>query len=206
MILVSGATATVHRYSGSGRLGRLLRPGNGNGPDAMPWAADNGAFSGFDPVGFRAFLERIAGAPGCLWVTAPDVVADHAATLALFAEWEPELHRAGFPVAFVLQDGAAVSSVPWASCEAVFVGGSTLWKVSEHARELVRHGRAIGKRCHMGRVNTLGRIRIAHEFGVDSIDGTKFSKWPDEWIPWGLATLARIERQGTLALGRRRSA
>lgn len=201
MILVSGATATVDRYAGSGCIGRLLRPGNGNRPTALPWAADNGAFTGFDADKFRDFLDRIANASGCMWVAAPDVVADHSATLERFASWEPEMHRAGFPVAFVLQDGADPSSVPWSSCDAVFIGGSTRWKVSEMARGLIMHARRRGKRTHMGRVNTRSRMLIAHQFGVDTIDGTKFSKWPDEWIPWGIRTIRALEQQRPLPLG-----
>jgi hypothetical protein len=198
MILVSGATATVAEWAGHPRLGRLLRPGNGNRPDGLPWAVDNGAFKNFDERAFEVLLDRLANLPGCLWVAAPDVVADHAATLERFAKWEATLHWLGFPVAFVLQDGCDVASVPWESLEAVFVGGSTEFKQSERARELVARARQLGKRAHMGRVNTARRMRIAHQFGCDTIDGTAFSRYPDIKIPWALSALSGIELQRPL--------
>lgn len=200
ILLISGATTTVKRYAASGRIGRLLRPGNGNLPDSLPWAADNGAFSGFDPVAFRSFLARIKGYPGCLWVAAPDVVANHAATLSLFREWEPELHAAGFPVAFILQDGATTEEIPWSSCEAVFIGGTTRFKLSRRAADLVAEGRERGKLCHMGRVNTKRRLRAAYQYGCDSVDGTSFSRWPDLWIPKGMNVLENLDRQDWLPL------
>ncbi len=201
MILVSGATATMAEWAGHPRLGRLLRPGNGNRPDALPWAVDNGAFKNFDARAFEGLLDRIAGAPGCLWVAAPDVVADHAATLDRFAEWEPRLHARGLPVAFVLQDGSSVETVPWLTCDAVFIGGSTAFKQSETARRQIGRARQLGKRTHMGRVNTARRMRIAHQFGVDTIDGTTFSRYPAIKIPWALAALSALELQCPLALG-----
>lgn len=132
MLLVSGATRTMAALAGDPHLGRLLRPGNGNRPDVLPWAVDNGAFAGFDADAFVEALGRFSGAPGCLWVAAPDVVADAAATLERFREWEPRLHSDGWPVAFVAQDG--LDAPPWDSFECLFVGGSTAYKLGPEAR------------------------------------------------------------------------
>lgn len=192
MLLVSGATATMARIRHP-QLGRLLRPGNGNRPDDLAWAVDNGAFAGFDAGAFAAMLERFRGAPGCMWVAAPDVVADAAATFDRFREWEPRLHRDGWPVAFVAQDGLVTP--PWDHFEALFVGGSTEYKLSREARHLVVEAKRRGKLVHMGRVNTVRRLRYAYEIGSDSVDGTKFSRFPDRWIPWALRWLEAIERQ-----------
>lgn len=192
MLLVSGATKTMARVRDP-RLGRLLRPGNGNRPDELPWAADNGAYSGFDSKAFLRMLERYQGAPGCLWVAAPDVVGDADATLALFREWEPRIHAGGWPVAFVAQDGLV--DPPWDSFECLFVGGSTDYKLGREARHVVVEAKRRGKLAHMGRVNTVRRFRYAHEIGCDSFDGTQFSRFPDRWIPWALEWLDTITPQ-----------
>jgi hypothetical protein len=197
MLLVSGATKTVSRIQDP-RLGVLLRPGNGNLPGARPWAVDNGAFAGFDEPAFVALLERVHGAPGCLWVVAPDVVADAPATLALFDAWAPRIRALGFPLAFVAQDGLARAAVPWEGFDCLFLGGSTAYKLSGELMELALEAKQRGKLVHMGRVNTLRRMTYAHMLGADSIDGTSFSRFPDRWIPWALDGLERIERQPSL--------
>lgn len=192
MLLVSGATATLRRIRDP-HLGRLLRPGNGNRPDDLPWAADNGAFSGFDPRAFAALLDAIAGHPGCLWAAAPDVVASSDGTDALFAEWEPRIHALGLPVAYVGQDG--LRSPPWESLECLFIGGSTEWKLGRTAEVLSREARRRGKLVHVGRVNTRRRFRAAMIIGADSVDGTAFSRFPDTQIPRALAWLREMEPQ-----------
>jgi hypothetical protein len=63
----------------------------------FPWAADNGAFTGFDAAAFASLLGRVAGKPGCLFVACPDVVGDARATLALFDIWQPVLKAVGVP-------------------------------------------------------------------------------------------------------------
>lgn len=172
-------------------LGILLTPRAGNRVDValelgIPWAADNSAFSGFDEAKFLRMLDRIAGKPGCLWVAAPDVVADADATLHLYERWELVIRRHGLPVGLVLQDGQEELEVPWDRCDAVFVGGSTDWKLGPHVRRLVAEAKACGKLAHMGRVNSRKRIRYAVEIGCDSCDGSGFSRWPDMKIAKGL--------------------
>jgi hypothetical protein len=195
MLLVSGATATLERIRHP-RLGRLMRPGNGNRPDALPWAADNGAYGGFEASSFEAMLERFAGARGCRWVAAPDVVAEAEATLAQFKEWEPRLHAAGWPIAFVAQDG--LTCPPWDHFETLFVGGTTNYKLGPEVRRFVVEAKRRGKGVHMGRVNSVRRLRYAYEIGCDSVDGTKFSRFPDTWIPWALDWIDTIAVQGLL--------
>lgn len=198
MLLVSGATRTVARLADSAHLGQLMRPGNGNSPGTLPWAADNGAFAGFDADAFIGMLRRFETTPGCMWVTAPDVVGDSRATLDLFDAWEEVIHGHGFPVAFVAQDGLTPREVPWGRCEALFIGGSTEWKLGPVAEACTRVARAAGLRVHMGRVNTIRRMRVAYGWGVDSIDGTQFSMFPDRWLPWALDALAAMHRQEVL--------
>jgi len=198
LLLVSGATRTVSRLVREGRaehLGVLLRPGNGNGPTSLPWGVDNGAFTGFDAAAFRALLAGVRGCPGCLFVAAPDVVGEGRATLALFDEWHVELRASGLPVAIVAQDGMTVESVPWDRVDAIFVGGSTAWKLGADARAIALGARRRDRWVHFGRVNSLRRMRAVLSMGAQSIDGTKWSRWSDTFIPGGLADLANIDRQ-----------
>jgi hypothetical protein len=198
MLLVSGSTKTMATISDP-RLGTLLRPGNGNLPTGRPWAADNGAFSGFNEKAFVHMLGRLKGLPGCLWVAAPDVVADATATLALFDLWEPRIRAMGFPVAFIAQDGLNGQDVPWDRFECLFIGGSTAYKLGPSAQARALEAKARGKLVHMGRVNSIERMKIAHQIGVDSVDGTAFSRFGKRWIQWGLDALReQVEPQQSL--------
>jgi hypothetical protein len=141
----------------------------------MPWGVDNGAFSGFDPVAFRELVGRSAGKPGLLWVVCPDVVADARATLEMWRVWSPVLRSASVPVAFVLQDGQERHELPAADC--YFIGGSTEFKLSEAAADLAAEGKRRGAWVHMGRVNSLRRLAIAHDMGCDSVDGSGYSRF-----------------------------
>lgn len=190
-MLVSGATKTIRQFKDSPYLGHLLTPANGNRVESLletglPWAADNGAFAGFNERRFLRMLDRIEGRTGCLFVAAPDVVADAEATLNLFGGWRQEIAGRGLPVAFVAQDGLEALRVPWGRFDALFLGGSTEWKLGKHAEALCRKAKARGKWVHMGRVNTRHRIRLAATWGCDSVDGTGFSRWPEARIPKGL--------------------
>lgn len=191
-ILVSGGTATPQRCrpKWDDWLGHLDIPAKGASRQALessglPVAADNGAFTGFNAGAFRRMVEKLKGLPTLLWVVCPDVVADAAGTLRLFEEWVPQL-RSVVPVAFVLQDGQERLEVPWRYVDAVFVGGSTAWKVSEAAGDLVAEAKRRKLWAHMGRVNSLRRIRTAIDFGCDSVDGGQFSRWGDVKLDRGL--------------------
>lgn len=197
MLLVSGATKTVARISDP-RLGNLLRPGNGNRPDARPWAVDNGAFAGFEEAAFERLLARLVDIPGCLWVAAPDVVADAEATLASFVKWEPRIRSLGFDVVFVLQDGQRAESIPWERLECLFIGGSTEYKMGAEARAFAAEAKRRGKLVHMGRVNSLRRLRYADAIGCDSVDGTKYSRFADTHLPRALRALRRLADQQRL--------
>lgn len=198
MLLVSGATRTTARFASNDHLGTLIVPGNGNKPTGKPWACDNGAFSGFREDAFLKMLDRVSEFQGCLWVAAPDVPYNAAATLDLFNRWEPLIRERGFPVALVAQDVLTIASTPWERLECLFVGGGDAFKLGPEARELVAEAKRRGKLVHMGRVNTETRLRYAFEIGCDSVDGSAWTKWSDRWLGWGLRKLDRIESQGLL--------
>lgn len=171
--------------------GRLLVPrcwdrAADTAAEGIPWAVDNDCFNGFNRRAWLRMLLSLTGLPGCLFVNAPDVVSDHDATLRLFDEWEPTIRMTGFPVAFVLQNGATIESVPWDRADAAFVGGCTDWKLGAEAEGIVREARRLGKHVHMGRVNTYRRIRYASSIGCDSVDGTKWARFRDTYMPSGV--------------------
>lgn len=184
-------------------LGTLVTPSNGAFAQArrlwsnygMPWAADNECFLGLDSVKYRGMLARIAGAPGCLWVTVPDVVGDAAATMSLFDDWADEVKGSGHPLALVAQDGAESLPVPWDRIGALFIGGSTEWKLSAHAAGLAAKALSMGKAVHMGRVNTLTRYRHAHAIGCHTVDGTNVCMWPDIYLPRCARWLRSLDTQ-----------
>lgn len=197
-LLVSGSTLKLRELLPGNEdvLGMIVAPSCGKRVPAMlksglPWAADNGAFSGFAPERFRAFLRKIAGRPGCLFLAVPDVVGRARATLSRFHEWALECRAAGQPLALVGQDGLEGLDVPWKLFDALFIGGSTRWKESQHAADLALAAKRRGHHVHMGRVNSRRRLRIAMSWGCDSCDGTGMSKFGD----LHLADLLRWRRE-----------
>lgn len=183
LLLVSGATRDVMRLRLQANLGVLMTPRGGHSAQwlretGLPWACDNDAFSGFDADRFIRMLDVLRGVPGCRFVSCPDVVGDAQATLARFKEWELSITVRCFPVALVAQDGLEYESIPWDLFDALFIGGSTIWKLGRAAAGLIQEAKQRGKWVHMGRVNSFTRIEYAASLGVDSIDGTHFSIEP----------------------------
>lgn len=137
---------------------------------------DNGAFSNFDPKAFLSLLKRETPRRGlCRFVAVPDVVGSARRTLEVFDHWAPALQE--WPLALVCQDGQEDLSIPWDRIAAVFIGGSTDWKMSGYAAACIKASKAIGKWCHVGRVNTPARFEHFEKLGADSIDGTGLSRY-----------------------------
>lgn len=142
----------------------------------LPWAIDNGAFAGFDEKSFLSLLKREEHhKASCLFVTAPDVVGSARRTLECFERWRSRL--AAWPLALVAQDGQQDLPIPWDDVAAVFIGGSTEFKLSAHAAHIVKAAKILGKWAHVGRVNTPDRFAYFEEMGADSIDGTGISRY-----------------------------
>lgn len=213
LLLVTTSHPDMARHAHP-HLGRLIQPRHyssieATARDGIPWAADNDCFQALDPDAFTNMLDRITGLPGCLFVTCPDVVGDHAATVAQFARWAPGIARRGLPVAFVLQDGCTISEVPWWDIAAVFIGGSTEFKLGAQAERIVRYAKTLKRGymkpvwVHMGRVNSEKRIRYAEEIGCDSVDGTGWARWNITNLNRGLNATrdaASRQRQERIAL------
>ncbi len=207
-ILVSGATKTVKRIGGE-YLGHLQTPQTGNDLDTLlrsglPWAADNAAFSNPDDIKFwnmviDAWSLMQFNPP--MWVAVPDVVGNHEQTLEMFHgwvnQWEEEIGHVPVPLAFVLQNGATIDSIPWEQIVAVFVGGDDNFKLND-CIPLVEEARARGKMVHVGRVNSLKRLRFAMGLGADTVDGSGYSKFAEATLPRAIAEIASYEAQPML--------
>ena len=147
-------------------------------PDGSPapYAMDNGAWTAFvrgtpfDAPAFRFALERIG--EGTVWVVMPDCVGDAQRTLEMAEEWWPELCQ--HQVLLAVQDGMRQDQVvAWLDrgLAGIFVGGSTEWKLRTLA-DWARLARDHGRICHVGRVNSVRRVRQCIDAGVHSVDGT----------------------------------
>lgn len=140
------------------------------------FAIDNGAFAGFDARSFLSLLERESERKSlCRFVAVPDVVGSARRTLEVFHHWAPKLK--GWPLALVAQDGQESLPIDWWRLDAVFIGGTTEWKMGPHAKAIVLAGKAMGKWVHAGRVNTPARLEHFEKLGADSIDGTGLSRY-----------------------------
>lgn len=170
---------------------------------------------------------RADRADSCLFATAPDVVGDAAATLERSLPWLPKIRALGFPAALVAQNGLESLAIPWDSFDALFLGGSpecipcghvfrerrspkrdercpkcgrqlTEWKLGPHASQLAAEAKRRGKWVHMGRVNSLRRLRYADDIGCDSADGTFLAFGPDANLPRVLRWTRDIHEQPSL--------
>jgi hypothetical protein len=147
------------------------------------WAADNDAFHCFDEARYRRMLDAIAASDHPpRFVTLPDVVGDHRSTLALAHLWKPELDQRGLPAAFVLQNGveqAFFSDIP--AVPAFFIGGDDQFKmgawVQNFGPELKRSSPKTW--LHLGRVNSIKRLRYALRICCDSCDGSGMGRFED---------------------------
>lgn len=191
--LISGATKDVKKQLLSPYIGQLISPRSRNRIILNEWAADNDCFNGWGTDEERRYRRMLKGIPkGARFVTCPDKVGDHGTTLSRWDYWSREVESNGHVPAFVLQDGCGLGDVP--ECHAVFIGGSTEYKLSEGVVRIVEWAKRLGMWVHMGRVNSQRRINYAASIGCDSIDGTKCSMFPG-FIPTYLSWVEAATNQ-----------
>ncbi len=148
----------------------------------MRYGIDNGAWSAyqkgtpFDAALFRGLLEGLGA--GADWIVVPDVVAGGLDSLRFSESWFDELERFSPIKLLPVQDGMTPADVAplLGPRRGIFVGGSTEWKEStmEQWGELAR---ARGCHLHVGRVNSIRRIRLCALAGADSFDGTSVTRY-----------------------------
>jgi len=181
----------VHNtWQGRTGIGFLHTPDMGNSPvPGAVWAADNGCFKDPDNFDLHRYIDWLAqrDRESCLFATAPDwppqpglglTKGDWSCTIDRYPEGAAPIRGLGYPVALVAQDGfehyldRVLIWFASAIVDALFIGGSTEWKLSGAAAECVQEARRWGLWVHMGRVNSGKRLRIAADMGCDSADGT----------------------------------
>ena len=173
--------------------------------DGVPWVMDNGCFSDFDEAAFIRMANQAIWDNECEWFAMPDVVGSHADTLHLFNQYEEKLGKMWIPkpdfslkAAFVIQDGCNKNDIPWSRIRAVFLGGSTEFKLSRKAYVILEEAKKRGKWVHVGRVNTPPRLTYFHDI-ADSVDGSGMAKY-DHMLDDALDTLARLKGTKQLKL------
>lgn len=197
ILLVSGATKTMQKYKGHPNLGAFLTPRTGNSLKTLEgflWASDNSAFNNFNEKRFIKMLEKIKGTD-CKFVPCPDKVGDSKETMKLFYEYYPIIKKYNLPIALVLQDGMTKDFIPFDLIDAIFIGGSTEYKLGHEVREIVSFAKKNKKWIHMGRVNSNKRLKYAYDIGCDSVDGSGYSMFAEIMIPKALNFLENIEKE-----------
>lgn len=186
VMLGNHSSPLFHYWAGKypGKVGWLIGPSGQRKTKLRPWtpyACDNDAFTAWQndtPWDENAYLEflqwifRQSQRP--LWVTVPDVVTNRDATIENWDKYAPRCREHGHDLAFVMQDGMTPDDVP-TDADLVFIGGTFRWKWNN----LPAFCEAL-PRVHVGRVNTLSKIRRAAELGVESVDGTGWFRRPEE--------------------------
>lgn len=204
MYFTSPSTRAIRDAMTTGLLGMINTPANQHRtPPGAAVIFDNGCFGVGYPGddGYIAFLEsRADDARRCLFAVAPDVAPAGPMTVSLERS-RPMLNRirnVGLPVALAVQNGTEHVQLPWDDFDAVFIGGDTAWKLGAEVRAVVTEARSRGKHVHMGRVNSLRRLRYAGAIGCDSADGTYLAFGPDVNLPPLLGWLRAVNDQCTL--------
>jgi len=160
-------------------LGQLLSPATSYLFLGYPYGIDNSAFSNFDSARFKAVLKRQTDTRDqCLFVACPDIVGSARRTLEVFDQWYPQL--VNWPVALVAQDGMEDMTIPWQLLSAIFIGGTTDWKMSECASDIIRTAKMIGKHVHIGRINTPARFKHFADLCADTCDGSGVARF--DWM------------------------
>lgn len=126
------------------------------------------------------------------------MVGNAAATELRSRPFLERIRALGYGAALVAQDGMEWSTWDcWDEIDALFIGGSTAWKLGPYAAELAAVARSVGRWVHMGRVNSGQRWEHAAAIGCDSVDGTFVTYAPDANLPKILGWL-RVREQAAL--------
>jgi len=178
----------------AGLLGQLVTPNSGNRllPNVC-WALDNGCYGDqWRESKWIDTLERYANEPDCLFAVVPDVVCDAAATNERWMRYAAVVKGFGYRAAYVTQNGC--TAIP-DDADVLFTGGDDAWKLSVEAQALAAGSDGW---THMGRVNSLRRLRFAAAHDYDSVDGTFVAFGPDVNLPKLLRFMRATNQQPTL--------
>jgi hypothetical protein len=149
------------------QIGYMITPNHRHRLDLFgrPWAVDTGTFSQtgsdlFDLDRYvRCLRDRLPAVKTNVFVTAPDVFNDSAATRLRSLPVLPIIRQIGYRPAYVAQPGSTVANVPWDLIDVLFLGGGNDWQFSESAHRLLQEAKDRGLWVHRGRVNTYAGSR-----------------------------------------------
>lgn len=157
--------------------------------NTLVWAMDNACFVDYNPKKIVGMMRRYRGTKGCLFMTAPDVVSNHEESLLLFRMWLGTIQNYGYPVAFVIQNGATIENIPWGSIQAIFIGGDDKFKLSDEVIIIMKEAKRRGLWVHVGRINSKKRLwhfikHFTEELGhlIDSFDGGCYARFRDTYV------------------------
>lgn len=155
------------------RVGNLFSPGGFWAASDLGFALDNYVFAAWrkgqewSEELFIAHLDKVQRSGKTpKWVVCPDAVGNSVSSVKKWGEWEDRLRNYGWPIAFAVQDGQELSTVP-KTAEVIFVGGSTDWK-----RSSIEMWCDNFPHVHVARINTYRWLWHCHRCGARSIDGT----------------------------------
>jgi hypothetical protein len=175
-IMLDCSPAKIEEYAKryNYNFGQLRTPLTAYALSGKVYGLDNGCFSKFEKKTWLRLVDDAKQHEHPKFVCAPDIVGDARRTLELFDQFYDVIKP--LPVALVLQDGIGNFAIDWNRVDAVFVGGSDAFKVSDEARNACKAAKMLDKWVHVGRVNTAQRV--SQWIGLaDSIDGSGISKY-----------------------------
>ena len=175
-IMLDCSPAKIEEYSKryNYNFGQLRTPLTAYALSNKVYGLDNGCFSKFNKKTWLRLVSEAKENEYPKFVCAPDIVGDARRTLELFDQFYDDIKP--LPVALVLQDGIGDFSIDWNKVDAVFVGGSDAFKISNEAINACKVAKMLDKWVHVGRVNTAQRV--SNWIGLaDSIDGSGISKY-----------------------------
>lgn len=193
--LTGVSNPAVRAIAHSADIGLLVTPDTGyvgQIPSYPFWAADNGCFN-HPERSVEDFLRWLAKVPVGLFASAPDVVGNAQFTLQRSLPTLPLIRALGWPAAYVAQDGIEQTEVPWEEFDVLFLGGTTEFKLGSIAQEYTRQAKLKDKKVHMGRVNSYKRLKLASEWGCDTVDGTFLAFGPRVNLPKLLRWFERLK-------------
>jgi hypothetical protein len=167
--------------------GLIRTPGQGGVPqqllDGWSWIADNEVYTNrFDWDRFMFWLHKmLLFKETCKFVTVPDVIGNALATKERYNLYATSIRDLGYRLGFVAQDGQ--ESLTFPDFDALFIGGTTDWKLGSGAMRCIRYAQNMNKWVHVGRINSRKRFLYFRSLGVDSCDGTCLIYGPSIFLP-----------------------
>lgn len=161
--------------------------------EGFRYALDNGAWTAhqrgetFDEAAFLKALDALGYDAD--FVVLPDIVAGGLASLEMSLSWLGRLRPFPSPLLLPVQNGMALSDVQGVGLGqdvGLFLGGDDTFKEGT-AVSWGKLAAEVGCWYHIGRVNSMRRIRIAGMAGAHSFDGSGVSRFQVE--------LSRLDRE-----------